>query len=1397
MRELRLEYVYDHRIANCDACGLRPFRDETLCLSEPNAISHPCGSAVGEGSKSGEKPFNWNGLLILGEGPGNTEARLKRPFMGPSGELLTKLLTKAGLKREECYVGNTTLCRPDYAGLDTKRKSLTDAFPTAVPSCRPRLLAEIEALQPRVILAFGQAALAALTGVEETVAKRVPYTCGTCKGELRWRRWGCAKCKKIYPEFPVVDENRPSDVTTCCFAKWQPRNEVCDECKGLKTSVQTSQEFKTLHTLGEVAGGVFRAQNLPALVGILKEPDKTFVIATYHPAHLLRPAETKGDKKIGGQFLASAVLMHCRKAARLLHEDPVWSMRHQTITTAEELNAYLERWAGDVFTVDIETDNEEPLSVTKITCVGFNALSTDEVIVCDTDGLPREHPLVQAICDFWSDARYHKVGHGAVYRKAGQNILYDSTVIRHVWGAELENLHFDTMIAHIAVAPDEPHHLQHIASSFTDAEPWKPPKKAKTGGFHFDSKEELHLYNARDVRNTSLATGPLSALMVEEKTRQVHDLDIRKVEIARHMTLAGMPVDRREMLRIGADAQYERETEQREMRAMFGRLPDSVLSKAAQEDVRKGSQDAFYFNPHSTPQLQWALFDPQGPFKMPPTGFTDGGGASTDKPALMAVLSAPHAPREAKDFVQRLMRYRDAKMVTTLCNISEGEKGLQIGVDGRVHPSWYPNGARTGRWTSEPNFQNFKKWLRAMFRVGEGRRLVGADKAQLELRIMAARAGATDLIRRCKTAVESRKLEPECDPHSFIASKFFGETFTLLSLADPLHDRANKRCKCETCIRKLLREVIKRGIYGLAYGATEYTVYEALIDGGYDGPPISVEMIRAAIDLVFTTWPELRTYFDGQYALALKTGYVFDGLLGRMRCFPLGDVSQTEVFNWGVQCLPGNVRVLTAGGYIPIGEIARPVFAWTGNRWSPARRISKGAEQVWRVTTDAGHALEANAAHRLLVADGADFVWRETAALKPGDTIGLSLATPMRCGCTEETEESAFWLGYWIGNGSWTRGRNEAGMTFGTRVYGETHQEYALRFRRWLETQGLTHQKPTTGRRHDGTRSNCTIIVSSTLPAWLARFEIDDTWKSKTKRVPPPVWRWSLDLRGAYLRGYFAADGSLSARDLRGAKTPTVNTPNLELLRDTQLLLRSCGVESRIRGPYKADRAGHIMWRLNMHGRALQEFLGWAAPRSERAQLRYSTGVVCTPDAVSKFLDLYPRNPFDYGAQASFYVLWSRLAHGGNTNPHTLARMLTALDARSAMDLYATAKVASVEALEREAPMYTLMVGHSSHRYDSAGFISKNSSAATVMDSDTLRFFHGTNDLPSFRQIDPTAKVIAQVHDALYVECDERRADQMIALMNVALSCEVQLAAGEWMPLPATAHAADNWMDAA
>src|SRR6202022_5166181 len=62
-------------------------------------------SAYGEGDPCAA-------LMVVGEGPGETEDKLGRPFVGRAGELLDKMLLAIDLPREDVYIANTVKCRP-------------------------------------------------------------------------------------------------------------------------------------------------------------------------------------------------------------------------------------------------------------------------------------------------------------------------------------------------------------------------------------------------------------------------------------------------------------------------------------------------------------------------------------------------------------------------------------------------------------------------------------------------------------------------------------------------------------------------------------------------------------------------------------------------------------------------------------------------------------------------------------------------------------------------------------------------------------------------------------------------------------------------------------------------------------------------------------------------------------------------------------------------------------------------------------------------------------------------------------------------------------------------------------------------------------------------------------
>jgi len=50
--------------------------------------------------------------MIVGECPGEHEVKEGKPFVGKSGELMTKLLAMVGIDRKECYITNVIQKRP-------------------------------------------------------------------------------------------------------------------------------------------------------------------------------------------------------------------------------------------------------------------------------------------------------------------------------------------------------------------------------------------------------------------------------------------------------------------------------------------------------------------------------------------------------------------------------------------------------------------------------------------------------------------------------------------------------------------------------------------------------------------------------------------------------------------------------------------------------------------------------------------------------------------------------------------------------------------------------------------------------------------------------------------------------------------------------------------------------------------------------------------------------------------------------------------------------------------------------------------------------------------------------------------------------------------------------------
>jgi uracil-DNA glycosylase family 4 len=114
-------------ILNCQKCPLAQTRTHAV---------------PGEGDLNAD-------LMFVGEGPGRDEDLQGRPFVGRAGQLLTKIIHAMTFQRDAVYITNIVKCRPPG-----NRNPLGNE----IASCMDYLLAQIEQINPKVIVTLGKVA---------------------------------------------------------------------------------------------------------------------------------------------------------------------------------------------------------------------------------------------------------------------------------------------------------------------------------------------------------------------------------------------------------------------------------------------------------------------------------------------------------------------------------------------------------------------------------------------------------------------------------------------------------------------------------------------------------------------------------------------------------------------------------------------------------------------------------------------------------------------------------------------------------------------------------------------------------------------------------------------------------------------------------------------------------------------------------------------------------------------------------------------------------------------------------------------------------------------------------------------------------------------------------------
>jgi uracil-DNA glycosylase len=109
-------------------------------------------------------------LMFVGEAPGFHEDRQGLPFVGPSGQLLNRLLEGIGLRRQDVYIANVVKSRPP---------SNRDPLPDEIAACRPWLDAQIRLVDPKVVVTLGNFAARTLlettTGITRLRGRAHPF----------------------------------------------------------------------------------------------------------------------------------------------------------------------------------------------------------------------------------------------------------------------------------------------------------------------------------------------------------------------------------------------------------------------------------------------------------------------------------------------------------------------------------------------------------------------------------------------------------------------------------------------------------------------------------------------------------------------------------------------------------------------------------------------------------------------------------------------------------------------------------------------------------------------------------------------------------------------------------------------------------------------------------------------------------------------------------------------------------------------------------------------------------------------------------------------------------------------------------------------------------------------
>jgi len=408
----------------------------------------------------------------------------------------------------------------------------------------------------------------------------------------------------------------------------------------------------------------------------------------------------------------------------------------------------------------------------------------------------------------------------------GQNTKYDMLVLKW-YGIELTGNIFDTMLAHYVIEPDGKRSMDILSEKFLGYEPVHIEeligKKGKTQGNMRDVEiEKIKEYAGEDADITLQLKNIFTPLLKEKEVEKVfNEVENPLVKVLVDMEYEGIKIDE------GFLNDYSKELERD--------------AKKAEESVYK--QAGVRFNLASPKQLGEVLFDK---LQLDPSAKkTKTGQYQTGEDVLLKLAA------KGNQIVDDILAFRElTKLKSTYV---DALPQLINRKTGRVHTTYGQAVAVTGRLASNnPNLQNIpvrtergKEIRKAFIPRDDKHILLSADYSQIELRIVAAISGDTNMCNAFKAGT---------DIHTATAARVYNIP--------------------EQEVTKEMRYKAKSVNFGIIYGQGAF--------GLADNLGISRTEAKEIIDNYKKEFPGIQKYMDDTINFAREHGYV-QTLMGRKR----------------------------------------------------------------------------------------------------------------------------------------------------------------------------------------------------------------------------------------------------------------------------------------------------------------------------------------------------------------------------------------------------------------------------------------------------------------------------------------------------------------------------------